>query len=502
MPPSRKAPRRRLLDAVSEFQLARVARCAGRLVDRPFRNRVKARDVCALRAGRIDDAPVVEPGRFVAAVLNGKHEQARIGQAGRVGLLPLRPDDVVNRISCPLCRFALADVDVVAAVLHHRARAIRDHLTGRKIADHIGGAICAEHLRHAGRLPLLVDRGMAFAARRRAGIRAGRGAGRTDRSVRRGPPQRRRVSVEAGRCVRPARVQDRQRLASRAGQRALCLHDVRERRRRAVVVAERHLDHTEGVERVDLFVVQAERHKQRAPCVDILAACSGYSSQHEIAPWREARRGRGAMRRGVSGAGVSAFVRYRRASRALWSARSRADCFAAMSATITSREGFSGSRRSERRGTVERRWVVAHLGAGARGELVGFSQDDRAGIALDKCVGQIALGARRVGVPRAAKRRPLGGIVDFVEDRERRSPRAQGVVGLLRKRERRHHQEKRHVSEPAHDDVGRLSFKIRLREPFSARVKVLTLTARAAMLRAIEGHYAFMGDCDSHLRFR
>ena len=54
-----------------------------------------------------------------------------------------------------------------------------------------------------------------------------------------------------------------------------------------------------------------------------------------------------------------------------------------------------------------------------------FSQNDRARIALDERVGAFALDARLVCVPHRAKCLTLGAIVDLVENRQRRAPRAQ-----------------------------------------------------------------------------
>src|SRR5262245_16670765 len=188
---------RGLLDPIVESQLAGVAGRARRLINRAFRDRMKPRDIRSLRAGRIDDPPIVEPGGSIPAVLNRKHQNARIGQASRIGLLPFRSDDVIDRIAIPPGRFAFADLDDMPSLLHERSRAIRDSLTGGKIADHVARAIRAKHPGHTRGLPPLVDGGVAFATRVRSRVRAGRRTcGASWRRWWR-PPQRRHVLVEA-----------------------------------------------------------------------------------------------------------------------------------------------------------------------------------------------------------------------------------------------------------------------------------------------------------------
>ena len=80
--------------------------------------------------------------------------------------------------------------------------------------------------------------------------------------------------------------------------------------------------------------------------------------------------------------------------------------------------------------TVERRRVVPQLGAGARGELVCFPQDDRAGIALDKRVGQIAFRAR-LGLRPTRRETPSRSAGSSISSKivsvDRRAPRALSV---------------------------------------------------------------------------
>src|SRR5260370_41770809 len=69
------------------------------------RCRAEPVEIChhgARRTGRIDRLPVVDPLSLDRAVLYRKYVNLARGESRGIGLLPFRPDSVINRVNAPV----------------------------------------------------------------------------------------------------------------------------------------------------------------------------------------------------------------------------------------------------------------------------------------------------------------------------------------------------------------------------------------------------------------
>src|SRR5688572_23211077 len=144
-----KRCRRRVASACRKRQLTRVTGRARRLIDRIARRAMELRNVRSWRARRVDQLPVIDPRGPESAVLNWEYQQPRIRKFRRVGLLPFRSDDVINRVANPFIVIAASNLNEMACAVCYGARMARDDLRARKVADDICRAIRSEHPGHA-----------------------------------------------------------------------------------------------------------------------------------------------------------------------------------------------------------------------------------------------------------------------------------------------------------------------------------------------------------------
>src|SRR5882762_6829235 len=137
-------------------QLAGVTGRTIDLVVRAGRETMEAVEIGALRLGRVDDLPIIEPGLFEKVVLNGEHVNLTVGRLCGVGLLPLGPDRIVDAVALPGALGAPRFEEVPALFDSHSGHwdsGLALELLSVEVSEHIFRTVGPEHAGHARALP-------------------------------------------------------------------------------------------------------------------------------------------------------------------------------------------------------------------------------------------------------------------------------------------------------------------------------------------------------------
>src|ERR1017187_8916065 len=106
---------------IGGMQQAGVAWSAIGLIVRANAHGMKQVWVSALGSRRIDDPPVVDPGTLPLVVLDREYVDLPVRQLRGIGLLPLRPDRIVNGIALP-CPARAAGREIMPIFLDPHSR--------------------------------------------------------------------------------------------------------------------------------------------------------------------------------------------------------------------------------------------------------------------------------------------------------------------------------------------------------------------------------------------